>query len=161
VKIVEVNTGRIVEALDDEQSTRSTSFAVAGFGAGSGAAYESQDFQSSAMGRLLSSVADDIIKKIDPTKLVASAPAASISGKIIGMDGDSAILNIGSAKGVQEGMTFNVYDVKTLRDPDSGKMIRSEIPRGSIQIISVSSDSSIGKRMSGVVKRNQEVRSEQ
>lgn len=160
VKILEVNTGRIVEAIDDEQSTTSTSFAIAGFGAGSGAAYESQDFQSSAMGRLLTSVADDLIKKIDPTKLVASAPAPVINGRIIGVDAGSVILNVGSSKGVQEGMTFQSFDIKELRDPDSGKTIRSEIPRGSLQIISVSPDSSVGKRISGSVKARQGVRSE-
>jgi curli biogenesis system outer membrane secretion channel CsgG len=160
VHIIEINSGRIVQAIDDEQSAAATSFAVAGYGARSGAAYESQDFQSSAMGKLLTSVADDLVTKIDPTKLVASGPPAPISGHIIGIDGDSIITNIGTNKGAAVGMMLNVYDVRSMRDPDSGKMISTEIQRATIQIISASADSSVAKGVSGHARIGQEVHAE-
>jgi curli biogenesis system outer membrane secretion channel CsgG len=160
IKIIEASSGRIVAAIDEEQSATSTSFAIGGFGGGSAAAYKSPDFQKSAIGKLFTSAADDIVSKIDASKLVATAPAPTISGKILAEDDGSYVLNIGSDNGVQKGMTFDTLDVKQLTDPDTKKTIISEIPRGTIQVISVTKDSSVAKKISGSVKVRQSVKSE-
>jgi curli biogenesis system outer membrane secretion channel CsgG len=157
--VLEINSGRIVQAVDDEQSSTATSFAVAGFGAASGIAYQSQDFQSSAMGKLLTAVANDLVSKIDPTKMVATGQPQRLSGHIIGVDGDSYVLNIGTNKGASVGMMFDIVDTRELRDPDSGKMLTTEIPRGTIQIVTTSADTSIAKRVSGHAHVGQAVHS--
>jgi curli biogenesis system outer membrane secretion channel CsgG len=159
VKVIEANSGRIVAAVDDEQSSTATSFAVAGAGSAAGG-YKSPDFQSSAMGKLLGAVADDLTKKIDTSKLVASAPAPSINGLILASDDGNYVVNVGSDGGVQSGMTFSTFDVKHLVDPSTNKPIISEIPKGTVQVVSVSKTSSVAKKISGSVKVSQTVRSE-
>ena len=71
------------------------------------------------------------------------------------------VLNIGSNKGVQVGQYFDVLSVKQLKDPDSGRIINSEITKGAIQIVTVNSDSSVGKRVSGSVKPLETVKSQE
>ena len=164
MQVLEVNTGRIVQAIDEEQTASATSFAVAGFvpGAG-GAGYTSQQFQSSAMGKLLSAAADDLAKKIDPTKFVSGPAAPAVTGRILDVDAGTGMitLNIGSEKGVAVGMMFSVVTTKQLVDPDSKKVIISEIPRGIIQVTSVSKDSSIAKKISGIARALDIVHTEQ
>jgi len=160
MKIIETNSGRIVAAVDDEQSSSATSFAVAGAGNASGVGYKSPDFQKSAMGKLLEATADDLAKKIDPSKLVVSAPAPTIAGKILASDEGNYILNIGSDKGVESGMMFSTFEAKVFVDPDTKQSITSEIPKGTIQIISASRGSSIAKSVSGSVRPHQLVKSE-
>jgi curli biogenesis system outer membrane secretion channel CsgG len=152
VKIIEANTGRIVASVDDSESKTGTSFAVGGAGIGAGgAAYASPDFTNSTVGQLITQVADNIVKKIDPSKLVASAPGPSINAHVLSASDDMVIINAGTNKGVTVGTYFNVYDVKVFHDPDSGKMVTSHIKKGSIQIISVDSDTATGKKMDGFV----------
>jgi hypothetical protein len=163
VRIIEANTDRIVQIIEDDQSATVTSFNVAGIGAGAGGigagAYSSQQFESSALGKLFTTVADDVAKKVN----IPSAPSApAISGHVVGIDDDSIILNIGLSKGVSVGMLFTVAEVKEFPDPDNpGKMISSEIPKGTLQIISASDGSSIAKKISGTVRAGQIVHSQQ
>jgi curli biogenesis system outer membrane secretion channel CsgG len=161
VKVLEVNTGRIVEAIDDDKSTSTTSFSVGDFAPGVGGSYSNSEFESSAMGKLISGVADDLVQKMDPTKMTSTtATGTGIRGRVLTVDGDDIVLNVGSNKGVAEGMYFDVLDVKQLKDPDSGRTITSEIQKGTIQIVSVTADSAVAKRVSGVVHALQVVRSE-
>lgn len=161
VQVIEANTGRIVQAIDDDQTATVTSFTIGGGSATGGVAYTSQQFQSSALGQLFGTVADDVAKKVEPDKL-AAASGPAISGHIVGIDGDSIILNVGSSKGVSIGMMFIAADVKQFADPDNpGKMISSEIPQGTLQVISVSDGSSVAKKISGTVKVGQTVDSQQ
>jgi curli biogenesis system outer membrane secretion channel CsgG len=165
LKVIEVNSGRIVEAVDDDQSSNATSFTVGGaaFGAGgaAGGRYTSSEFQSSAMGKLLTQVADDLTGKLDPNRLTATAAAATtISGRILSTEGGTIVLNVGSDKGVQADMIFDVVDVKTFVDPDTHRPITTQIKRGSIQVISVSRDSALAKKISGTVHALDHVKSE-
>lgn len=162
-QVLEVNTGRIIESITSDHDETASSFAVAGLafggGAGGGGGYESQQFLSSAMGRLLTAGASDLVAKIDPSKLVAVV-TPKIQGRIISVDGKSVVLNIGSSKGVAVGQYFSAFDVKHIKDPDSGHMIDSVIKRGSIEITSVENDSAVGRIVNGIVKNMQMVRSE-
>jgi len=162
MQVIEASSGRIVQAIDQEDSNTATSFAVGGLVPGAGAGYSSQQFQGSVMGKLITTVADNLSKKVDPTKMasvVASAPA--VTGHVVAVtpDGD-VVLNAGSEKGMSVGMTLTVIQVKQYLDPDSKKMISTEIPHGSIQVTSVSKDSAIAKKMSGTVKASDAFRSE-
>jgi curli biogenesis system outer membrane secretion channel CsgG len=162
VEVIEANTGRVVESLDDEQSSTATSFAVAGGASAGGMGYTSPDFQNSAMGKLMGTVADDIAKKVDPTVLAAAAPSGpAVTGRVVAKDGDSYVLNVGSSKSVSVGMIFDAFDVKEYLDPDSHKTMSTEIPRGTIQVTSVTADSSLAKKISGLIKMSQRVHAEQ
>lgn len=161
VKVIEVNTGRIVEAIDDDKSTSTTSFQVGDFAPGVGGSYSNSEFESSAMGKLVTGVAEDLVTKMDPSKLTSTtATGTAIRGRVLTVDGDDIVLNVGSNKGVQEGMYFDVLEVKQLKDPDSGRTITSEIQKGTLQVVSVTADSAVAKKVSGTVHSLMAVRSE-
>jgi len=147
--VIDVNTGAIVQAVGDERSHVSTSFALAGFSGYTGAVYESQQFLSTSMGKLINESAQNLAGKVDAQKLASASTAPAVTGKIIEVDGDSVILNIGSDQGVQPEMFFNVVSVKYIRDPDTGKMLQSTINKGEVQIVSVDAHTSVAKRVSG------------
>jgi curli biogenesis system outer membrane secretion channel CsgG len=152
VRIVEANTGRIVETVDDIQNKSGTSFSVGGAGGGGGAAYSSSDFTNSTVGQLINTVSADLVKKMDPTKLVAVAPGPTINGKILEVDGTSVVINAGTAKGVSVGTYFTIYETKEFKDPDSGKILTSHTKHGTIQITSVDTDTATGKLVDGAAK---------
>ena len=152
IRIVEANTGRIIATVDDEESKSGTSFAVGGIGGVSGLGYSSSNFTSSTVGQLITLVAANVVKKIDPNKLVAGPPAPTIAAKVLGVDGTSIFINAGSAKGVTVGTYFTLYETKSFKDPDSGKILESHEKRGSIQIVSVDVDTAVGKLVDGNVR---------
>jgi len=149
--VVDVNTGAIVQAVGDERSHVGTSFVIAGFNGYAGGAYESQQFLSTSMGKLINESAQNLATKVDATKLASAASAPAIRGRIISIDGESIILNIGSTQGVQPEMFFNVVSVKYIRDPDSGRTLQTTIPKGQIQITSVDTNTAIAKKVSGSI----------
>ena len=164
VRVIDAVSGVILQSFADEQTKSGTSWTGFGGGAGGGAfgagGYSNEQFTSSTMGHLINDEAGIIVSHIDPSKFQAAAPTASIRGRILTVDGDDIVLNIGSNKGVQVGQYFDVLSVKQLKDPDSGRIINSEITKGAIQIVTVNSDSSVGKRVSGSVKPLETVKSQ-
>jgi curli biogenesis system outer membrane secretion channel CsgG len=156
VHIVDTTTGSIVASMEDEKQKSGTSFngfgagaGFAGFGAGS---YSSETFTSSTMGQLINDEAADIVAKFDPATFAGGGTsAATISGRIISADSFGIILNIGSSKGVETGMYFNVIKERQIKDPDSGKMLTVTAPTAKVQITQVNADSAVATRVSGVV----------
>lgn len=165
VRVIDAVSGVILQSFADEQTKSGTSWTGFGGGAGGGAfgvgGYSNEQFTSSTMGHLVNDEAAIIVKHIDPSKFaVAAAPVASIRGRILTVDGDDIVLNVGGNKGVQVGQYFDVLSIKQLKDPDSGRLITSEIQKGTIQIVTVNSDSAVAKRVSGSVKPLENVRSQ-
>ena len=152
IRIVEANSGRIVATEDDSESKSGTSFAIGGAGIGGGAAYSSSNFTNSTVGQLINTVSANLVKKMDPTKLVAVAPGPTITAKVLGVDGSSIIINAGTTKGVTVGTYFTVYETKVFKDPDSGKILTSHSKHGTIQITSVDTDTATGKLVDGSAK---------
>lgn len=144
MQVINVNTGQVVESVEDSRTGQASAYNVAG----SGMNYGDQEFQASSIGKLMAAVADDLAKKVDAGKLTAKAPEP-LEGHVVGIDGDAIVLNIGSDKGATVGMMFTVASVKHLLDPDTKERITTEIPHGSIQVTSVTKESSIAKKISG------------
>jgi curli biogenesis system outer membrane secretion channel CsgG len=165
VSVIDAVSGTILQSFEDEQTKGSTSW---GGGAGAGTwnafgvgGYSNTQFTSSTMGHLINDEAAIIANKIDPSKFVASAPAGpAVHGRILTIDGDDIVINAGSDAGISEGMMMDAISVKSIKDPDSGKMITTEIPKGVIQIVSVTKSSAIAKRVSGTIKPLEIVRSQ-
>jgi curli biogenesis system outer membrane secretion channel CsgG len=151
VRVIDAVTGTIIQAFNDEQTKGGTSWngmAGAGtwnaFGVGG---YSNTQFTSSTMGHLINDEATAIANKIDPSKFAAAAPSGpTVHGRIVTIDGDDIVIN--------------AISVKSLKDPDSGKLMTTEIPKGVIQIISVTKSTAIGKRVSGSVAALEIVRSQ-
>jgi curli biogenesis system outer membrane secretion channel CsgG len=165
VRVIDAVTGTILQSFADEQTKGGTSWGGFG-GAGSWNAigaggYSNEQFTSSTMGHLVNDEAGIIVNHIDPAKFEAAAPSGPAAhGRILTVDGDDIVINAGSDAGVQEGMMMDAISVKELKDPDSGKYITTEIPKGVIQIVSVTKSSSVAKRVSGTIKALEIVRSQ-
>ncbi len=162
VHVIDAKTGRIVQAYNEEEHQTGTSFGVGGFGGGGYGSYHSSQFTSSTMGKLMNQAAGEIAKRVDPAKLTAQAgpAAASVTGKVVAVSGDDYILNIGSANGVQVGQFFDVMKIVQVKDPDTGRMLTSRVVKGKLQITSVDANTSVGKRVSGVVEPRNTVSAE-
>ena len=165
VHVIDAVTGTIMQSFDDEQTQAGTSWGGGGgggswnaFGVGG---YQNSQFTSSTMGHLINDEAGIIVNKIDPAKFTAaSSSAPSVHGRILTIDGDDIVINAGTDAGLSNGMMMQAISVKELKDPDTGKYITSEIPKGVIQIVSVTKSSAIAKRVSGTVKALEIVRSQ-
>jgi hypothetical protein len=64
-------------------------------------------------------------------------------------DGGSIVMNVGSTRGVIVGMMFDVFRIRQIKDPGSGKMLSARVPTGRLEVISVSEDSAVGRLKSG------------
>jgi curli biogenesis system outer membrane secretion channel CsgG len=160
VRVIDSQTGQIVQSFADEQTQSNTSI---GFGGSSGSvsgSYSNSNFESSTMGHLINDEAIKIAADLDPAKFSTGPALPALSGHIIEVDGADAVLNIGQAKGITVGQFFDVISSHSIKDPDSGKMLTTNVPVGKIQITSVSGDTSVGRRISGTISVSAKVQSE-
>jgi curli biogenesis system outer membrane secretion channel CsgG len=163
VRIVNVQTGQILQAFDDEQTQTATSWGTGGVSylSGTFGSYHNSNFVQSTMGHLIDAEAKAIAARIDPQRMLASAQSApTLNGAIIGTDNGYYIINLGSARGVSVGQYFAVTKVMQMRDPSTGRYLTVNEPSGRLQIVSVSGDTAIARRVSGTPKKGQHVTSE-
>jgi len=161
VHIVDTTTGSIVQSFAGEKTQTGTSWGAGGFAGLGAGGYGNETFTNSTMGHLINDEALEIAGKLDPSQFSSAPAAAAISGRVIASDSGGIILNIGSAKGVQSGMFFDVMKVREIKDPDSGKMLSVSSSTGKVQITQVNADSAVATRVAGVVTVGEKVQSEQ
>lgn len=160
VRVVDAQTGRIVQSFSDEKTESATSLTGGGYSGWTAGSYGNQQFLSSSMGHLINDEAMAIATHLDPAKFTAGPPPLSLSGHVIDVDGRSIIINLGASKGVTVGSYFDVVKVKQIRDPDSGKMLTVNENVGKIEIMQVNADTAVGRVVSGTIVRGQAVTSE-
>jgi curli biogenesis system outer membrane secretion channel CsgG len=164
VHIVDATTGTIVQSFSGEKSQSSTSWDgggwAAGIGVAGGGSYSNETFTSSTMGHLINDEALEISGKLDPSQFSSASTAAAINGRVIASDSSGIVLNIGSAKGVQNGMFFDVVRLREIKDPDSGKMLSVSSATGKVQITQVNADSAIAVKVAGTIEVGEKVQSE-
>jgi curli biogenesis system outer membrane secretion channel CsgG len=160
VRVVDAVTGRIVQSFSDEKTQSATSISGAGFSNYTAGGYSNATFINSSMGHLINDEAILIAQHLDPDKFVGGPAPPSLSGRVIDVDGANVVLNIGSAKGVTVGTFFDVVKVKQIKDPDSGKMLTARTTVGKIQIMTVSTDTAVGRVVSGKITAGESVTSE-
>ncbi len=149
VRVVDAQTGRIVQSYSAEKSETATSISGGGFSGYTAGGYSNSNFVSSSMGHLINDEAIDIVNHLDPGKFTAGPAAPSLTGRVIDVDGSNIIINIGANRGVSVGAYFDVVKVKQVRDPDSGHMLNVNENVGKIQIMSVNADSAVGRIVAG------------
>lgn len=162
VRVVDTQTGRIVQAFDDEQTQTANSWGAGGisFLSGTYGSYHNSNFTSSAMGHLIDAEAKLIAAHIDPRRLASVPSMPSLSGHIIGIDHGYYIINIGSSRGVSVGQYFAVNKVMQIRDPGTGRYLTVNEPTGRLQVTAVSAETAIARRVSGSPSKGQQVQSE-
>jgi curli biogenesis system outer membrane secretion channel CsgG len=160
VRVVDALTGRIVQSFSDETTDKATSIGGGAFVGLAGGGYENSNFISSAMGHLVNEEAQKIATELDPTKFASGPAAPTVNGHVLGIDGSNVLLNVGTSKGVAVGTYFNVLKVKHLKDPDSGKILTVSETVGTIEVMSVSTDSSVARRASGTAETGDAIQSQ-
>ena len=156
-RVVDANSGRIVETVDDSEDKSGTSFSLGGTNWGRGgvgsARYRSSDFTSSTVGQLITQVAGSLSTKFDPSKMASAGSAGpSLTAWILDVEGQSVVINAGTNKHVSVGEYFTVYEVRSFKDPDSGKLLESHYKRESLEITSVDSETASGQMSDGSAK---------
>lgn len=162
VRIVDTQTGRIVQAFDDEQTQTANSWGAGGvsFLSGTIGSYHNSNFTSSTMGHLIDAEARAIVAQIDPHRMIAGPMAPALTGRIIATDAGYFILNIGASRGVSVGQYFSVFKTMQVRDPGSGHYLTVNEPTGRVEVTSVSGETSIARKVSGTPAKGQQVQSE-
>jgi len=151
VRVVDAKTGRIVQSFSDEKTESATSIGGGGFSGYTAGSYSNSNFISSSMGHLINDEAIQIAAHLDPTKFASGPAPAALNGHVIAVDGGNIIVNLGSAKGAVVGQFLDVVKVKQIKDPDSGKMLTVNETIGKIELMTVSTDTSVGRIVSGKI----------
>ncbi len=160
VRVVDAQTGRIVQSFNNETTDVATSIGGGAFVGLAGGGYENSNFINSAMGHLVNEEAGKIATTLDPTKFSSGPAAPTLSGHVLEVDGGNVILDIGSSRGAAVGTFFNVVKIKHIKDPYSGKVLTVNETVGTIEIMSVSSDTSIARRATGTPAAGETVQSQ-
>ncbi len=130
-RVIDCNTGEILAATHgDGLSQRSGADIWGGGGGGSGSfGMGSDGFSSTIAGeatmQAVNAIGAQVIAmagKIPDNKSVA---AANVTGKVADVTGTTVIINVGKVNGLSAGKQLQVERAyKTIRDPDSGKVIK-------------------------------------
>ena len=97
---------------------------------------------------LPNNIADDFVAKID-VRDFGGESGASTSAIIIAVDGANYIINKGANDGVKVGDFLNTFHQLSTKDPTTGAMLATDVPDGSIEIISVSPASAVARKVTG------------
>jgi curli biogenesis system outer membrane secretion channel CsgG len=149
LQLVDASTGRIVKAYSHEESRSTQGFSLGDLAPAGLGGYSSQSFASSIIGQLLINAANDFAKKISDTPMTVAPSGPTINALIIALDGTNAILNKGSADGVTVGMFFSVFHQVSARDPSTNQTLVTDIPDGTVQVISVGEHSCVARTVTG------------
>ncbi len=156
-RIIDATTGQVLGSASGEGTSKREGTLLGGLGvgggtiAGGGMSMTSSDFRQTILGEAtvlaVSNLADELIKannKIPVRKI-------EIRGKVAFVDGQKLVLNVGAPQGVQVGDVFVVSNIKsTIKDPDSGKVIKEEIEDlGQARVEQVEESSSTAVVVSG------------
>jgi curli biogenesis system outer membrane secretion channel CsgG len=116
--------------------------------AGAGIDMKSSGFQNTILGEATNKAVTELAQQLDAK--AASLPTVTV--EISGLVADAApdgtlVLNVGSRNGVKVGDTLNVKrKVREVRDPDTGKVLRSiEDNIGTVTITEVEASSAVGR----------------
>jgi curli biogenesis system outer membrane secretion channel CsgG len=116
--------------------------------AGAGIDMKSSGFQNTILGE----ATNQAVTQVAQALVTKAASLPTVTVEISGMVADAApdgtlILNVGAKNGVKVGDTLNVKrKVREVRDPDTGKVLRSvEDSVGTVTITEVEASSSVGK----------------
>ncbi len=151
-RMVDVNTGEIVAVARGKGESSRKGLLLGGVGAGGGGfgaggiSMGSSDFRETILGEATTAAVGDVAKQLIASNEKVKATKLDIRGLIADVDGTTAILNVGSAHGVQTGDVLNILRVKrTVKDPATGTVLR-EITEslGQISITDTDESSSLG-----------------
>lgn len=160
-RVVDVNTGEILAACHGTGESKRSSTSLFGGGgsgwSGGSGSFDmgSSEFESSIAGeatlQAVESVGGQVITTAAKIPDNQSLAAQNVEGKIADVTGTQVIVNVGKANGIVAGDNLQVdRTYKTVKDPDSGKVLK-ELSNtiAVITISTVDNDSSTGSIVRG------------
>ena len=131
-RMVDTSTAEILAAVTGTgESTRSgTSLIGAGGGGGNagGGGYDmsSKNFAETILGEAVHQAVNSTAKQLDDDSAALPIHKIDVSGLVADVSGNTLILNVGNKAGVKVGDTLEIsHPVRTIKDPSSGKVIKT------------------------------------
>jgi curli biogenesis system outer membrane secretion channel CsgG len=156
-RMVNVDTGEILAAVEGDGESKRKSVSVGGVGGGwrgFGAGdvnFGSSDFQNTIIGEAVKEAVEDTTAELIRQRSRVVARAVTVQGLVAAVDGGQIILNVGGSVGVKVGDRLSVQRTsQEIKDPATGKVIRrlsTEI--GVLRVTEVDDESSVAEVESG------------
>ncbi|MCI0422750.1 MAG: curli production assembly protein CsgG [Acidobacteria bacterium] len=156
-RLIDINTGEVLASSTGRgQSSRSglllggLVIGSGGFGAGS-VNMNSSQFRETILGEATYAAVNDLSRQLALFGHKIPSSSSDIRGLVADVSGNSVIVNIGRAHGLEAGTTLNVLRVnRTVKDPATGKPLREMVTEvGRVRIDEADNDSSTGTIISG------------
>jgi len=156
-RIIDINTGEVLASSTGRgQSSRSglllggLVIGRGGFGAGS-VNMNSSQFRETILGEATYAAVNDLSRQLALFSHEVPSSSQDIQGLVADVSGNSVILNVGRAHGLEAGTTLNVLRVeRTVKDPATGKPLREIVTEvGRVRVDEADNDSSTGTIISG------------
>ncbi len=139
VRIVDVETGVILDSMQADGSHTGAGFGVSGF---RGVSFHSNTFKDSVLGKALDKALVELISEFESRIDNWEAPKKEyIEGSILAVVGDRYIISLGQGRGISRGDRFSVYELVQV----PGLTNPVEVPVGSLRIISVDAEASVAE----------------
>ncbi len=156
-RLVSVDTGEILAAVEGQGESKRKSTSVGGVGGGWGGFgagdvnFGSSNFQNTIIGEAVKSAVEDTSTKMVGQRSRVAVRAVTVEGLVAAVDGKQVILNVGSKAGVKVGDRLSVQRMsQEIKDPATGKVIRrlsTEV--GVVRVTEADDESSVAEIESG------------
>jgi len=156
-RLVSVDTGEILAAVEGQGESKRKSTSVGGLGGGWGGFgagdvnFGSSNFQNTIIGEAVKTAVEDTSTKMVGARGRVAVRAVTVEGLVAAVDGKQVILNVGTKAGVKVGDRLSVQRMsQEIKDPATGKVIRrlsSEV--GVVRVTEADDESSVAEIESG------------
>ena len=156
-RIVSVDTGEILAAIEGLGESKRTSTSMTGgggswggFGAG-GVNFGSSDFQSTIIGEAVKTAVEKMSGNMIAERGRVAVRQVVVQGLVAAVVGTQLVLNVGRKAGVNVGDQFSVERVGSeIKDPATGKVIkRISTNLGMVRVVEVDDESATADVVSG------------
>ena len=156
--LVDLTTVVVLGSVQGAGSQTGVSLAVDNF---RGISFSSETFRNSILGKALFQAVDDLIANFEEAFRDIelghrASPEEKITGEILAVVGDKYIINLGQGDKVKPGDRFKVSEL--VQVPGLSKPV--EVPVGTLRVISVDEEASVGESLEGKFKEGYVVEKE-
>jgi curli biogenesis system outer membrane secretion channel CsgG len=156
-RVIDTSTGQILAAINGRgESRRSATSLVGGFTGGSAYGTNSVNATAALVGDATRQSVISLAQQLEQIRIpVDTGAKLRVEGLIADVAGNTVVLNIGRASGVQPGEKLDVVrTVRTVRDPQTQKVIRTIEDRiGEATLTEIDDSSSLATLPPGVVPK--------
>jgi curli biogenesis system outer membrane secretion channel CsgG len=159
-RLVNVDTGEILAAVDGHGESKRKSTSIGGAGGGWGGFgggtvdFGNSNFQDTIIGEAVKAAVEDASAKVIGERSRVAVRAVTVQGLVAAVAGKQIILNVGTKAGVKVGDRLNVLRSSgpDIKDPATGKAIHKMTTEvGVVKVVEVDEDSSVAEAESGTV----------